>query len=758
MKTPKRSGSVLHLLGNGLLLSAASLGLLHTFLSLYPVIWDIDSTSSALEAIPAQQAAASIRTLTLLTLVFALLSLVVWSLPRFRWAAATLSLVGLAGAVLRFRLYLSDGAKWIVQAIVNMFADRVGWDSPVSCTFELPTEEYLPAIHLVLTLSMALLTFLLGWCIICARRGWLLLLLTLPCLLPGLLANCYPNWAYFTVLAACWCTMILSSLCRNAAPAARGRLTLITLPLSALLLWIIFSAVPQSTYTYPAWAGDAYDQLAGMAEFLFPTEDPIFDVSAPGRAPVSSTLGVDLSKAGPRNYTERTVLQISTKYSGPLYLRGTSYAGYTGVCWEPLDSTVYEEYLSAAGAEAPSPLLFLAQSRNAGQPYSITIRSVGSPTTRVYLPYALPNQNFSRLGLLADGDSSLRTRFPRSRNTAVFLPGALDLTNAVPGSDETIRTSMEIYEELVLDHYTRSDLSESLRTVLAELLGFYPPPEDQVNSRLAAARYVAEVLGQVCRYDLNTPQPPAGEDFVEYFLIDSRQGYCMHFATAATLMLREVGVPARYVDGYVAEAKAGRITNVPDSAAHAWVEIYLPGLGWYPVEVTPGYETAIASFAPDPTQSPTPTPAPTPTLTPKPTPPATSTPSVTPHPPPSGAWLPILGNPLSCACLALAVSAAFWLGQHLPKQQRLKRLHASDTNRSVLDGYRYLVRLSRWGGLVEPEVSKLAQKARFSQHTLTGEERRIVLIHFHRERLRIAQSLSPVKKLLFRYLWGVPRE
>ena len=43
MKTPKRIGSVLHLLGNGLLLSAASLGLLHTFLSLYPVIWTLFS-------------------------------------------------------------------------------------------------------------------------------------------------------------------------------------------------------------------------------------------------------------------------------------------------------------------------------------------------------------------------------------------------------------------------------------------------------------------------------------------------------------------------------------------------------------------------------------------------------------------------------------------------------------------------------------------------------------------------------------------
>lgn len=774
MNKPKRSGGFLQTLGNGLLLLASSLGLLHTFLSLYPVIWDIPrtpvfSSSSAVlfEAMLAEQTADSIRTLTLLTLVFALLSLIVWSLPRFRWAAAVLSLVGLTGAALRFRLYLPDGAKLIVQAINNLFADWVSWGSPVSYTFSLPQNKYLYAIHLVLALSMALLSFLLGWCIIRARRWCLVLLLTLPWLLPGLLADQYPNWICFTMLAACWCAMILSSLCRKAIPAARGGLTLLTLPLSALLLWSIFAAIPQDTYTYPAWAGNAYDQLAGIKDFLFPAEDPIFDGPAPGYVPASSTLGVDLSKAGPWNYTDRTVLQIDTKYSGQLYLRGTSYATYTGTSWEPPDSAVYEEYLSAAGDDAPSPLLFLSQNQSTGKTYSITVRHVASPSTRVYLPYVLIDQDFGQVGLLLHEDSALRTRFPRARSVAYFLPGALNLTGAAPESNEGFRTSMDAYEELVLEQYTRSDLSDSLRTTISDLLGFYPPIGEQVNVRLTAARYVAEVLARQCRYDPNTPQIPAGEDFVEYFLSESRQGYCMHFATAATLMLRELGVPARYVDGYVAEAKAGQITSVPDSAAHAWVEIYLPGLGWYPVEVTPGYEMALPSPAPESTPSPTPVPTPTttpsPTPTPKPTPTPsltpkpTPTPSAAPQPAPSGSWLPILRAAALRLGSALALLAALWLGQRLPKRHRLKRLHASDTNRAVLDGYRYLVRLSRWGGLVEPEVLELAQKARFSQYTLTEEERRVVLAHFHRERLRITQSLSPVKKALFRYLWGTPR-
>ena len=96
-------------------------------------------------------------------------------------------------------------------------------------------------------------------------------------------------------------------------------------------------------------------------------------------------------------------------------------------------------------------------------------------------------------------------------------------------------------------------------------------------------------------YNLDAGNPPKGEDFVEYFLFESGEGYCAHFASSAVLMLRYLGVPARYVTGYSASPGAFRMnedgtwsTVIEDEQAHAWAEIYLDEVGWIPVEMTPG--------------------------------------------------------------------------------------------------------------------------------------------------------------------------
>ncbi len=118
--------------------------------------------------------------------------------------------------------------------------------------------------------------------------------------------------------------------------------------------------------------------------------------------------------------------------------------------------------------------------------------------------------------------------------------------------------------------------------------------------RIRAAYGVIGWLRNWTKYSLELPELPDGEDPVEFFLGTSRQGYCMHYASAATLLLRELGVPARYVSGYVTdEFKKDELTGqyvsiVPDSNAHAWVEIYLEGIGWIPMEVTNGYSTPMA--------------------------------------------------------------------------------------------------------------------------------------------------------------------
>ncbi len=113
--------------------------------------------------------------------------------------------------------------------------------------------------------------------------------------------------------------------------------------------------------------------------------------------------------------------------------------------------------------------------------------------------------------------------------------------------------------------------------------------------RMNKAYQVADWMRRNTTYSLELPELPKGEDPIEFFLGTSRQGYCMHYAGASVMILRELGVPARYVSGYVAGSffynEETRMFEavVKDSAAHAWVEIYLEGIGWVPVEVTKGY-------------------------------------------------------------------------------------------------------------------------------------------------------------------------
>lgn len=95
-----------------------------------------------------------------------------------------------------------------------------------------------------------------------------------------------------------------------------------------------------------------------------------------------------------------------------------------------------------------------------------------------------------------------------------------------------------------------------------------------------------------------TKQPDANYDGVENFLNVTKEGYCVQFASAAALMLREIGIPARYVEGYIvtdfrrnlASASTQRYSaDVRDYHAHAWVEVYYDGIGWLNYEATPAY-------------------------------------------------------------------------------------------------------------------------------------------------------------------------
>ncbi|MFH1086311.1 MAG: transglutaminase domain-containing protein, partial [Chloroflexota bacterium] len=90
-------------------------------------------------------------------------------------------------------------------------------------------------------------------------------------------------------------------------------------------------------------------------------------------------------------------------------------------------------------------------------------------------------------------------------------------------------------------------------------------------------------------YDLTVEPPSLDADIVEYFLFDVKKGYCDYSATAMTVMLRAVGVAARYASGYsmgVYNEDVGAYV-VTQANSHAWTEVYFPGLGWVEFEPTP---------------------------------------------------------------------------------------------------------------------------------------------------------------------------
>lgn len=112
----------------------------------------------------------------------------------------------------------------------------------------------------------------------------------------------------------------------------------------------------------------------------------------------------------------------------------------------------------------------------------------------------------------------------------------------------------------------------------------------------STVREVADYLGSFAEYTKSPGKTPDGEDFVDYFLEENQQGYCVHFASAGVLFLRMNGIPARFVSGYIARPSEFEETEdgtyraeLDDSTAHAWAEVYVEGCGWLPAEMTPAY-------------------------------------------------------------------------------------------------------------------------------------------------------------------------
>lgn len=123
---------------------------------------------------------------------------------------------------------------------------------------------------------------------------------------------------------------------------------------------------------------------------------------------------------------------------------------------------------------------------------------------------------------------------------------------------------------------------------------FWDDYETDSDGIYSALNQIRQCLSSETTYTEMMPQISEGEDPIRWFLTEGKQGNDVYYAAAATEAFRAYGIPARYVEGYYLSAdqiqKEESGTNTLTGAdAHAWVEVYFDGVGWLPLDTTPGY-------------------------------------------------------------------------------------------------------------------------------------------------------------------------
>lgn len=325
------------------------------------------------------------------------------------------------------------------------------------------------------------------------------------------------------------------------------------------------------------------------------------------------------------DYRDKVVMtvQSDSEPEGNMYLR--SYYGdrYKNGKWNRTAdfSSLSNDYSNASELVAKENEIGIAScywgeysSERSPALVEYTITTNGMKTDYAYVPYGInPSKLKADSGVDISEDYVIKKR-KRDDEVTVFAVSQSffngDMENVTLIPDQCAVENSVFYEEyndFVRDHYIGAPKQDGIVELDGRLLlenaglsrdmlykdGYVA----NVNgNRILAAQFVQEFLtSKSFKYSKNPPSANGG-DIVENFLENSKEGFCVHFASAGTMLLRQMGCPARYASGYVVkESDFKQVKNrvytseVKDSQSHAWVEIYLDDFGWVPVEMTPGY-------------------------------------------------------------------------------------------------------------------------------------------------------------------------
>ncbi len=589
------------------------------------------------------------------------------------WSVVPVLLWVAVAAWLAFDGVLLESAEGLAYSLTEVYSKGYGW--PVLRWTDVPIEEHIAEIPVILTLLGSLLSLCAGWSL--CRGESVIPALLVSCMMLSLcfvVTDKVPDTAWvFCVFFAGAMLLIPGALRLENEPEGR-KLTAAALVPVFLCVLLLFAFVPKNGYNgdvrAKAWT-KAIVQTLRLDEIWEKLTGEVFSDG------VNTVGSVDLSLVGKQSYLDTEYLTVKSPTDGVLYLRSRALDTYDGRSW------------TDSGDRAG--LIW---------PYKDQLESLGEVeiSTRyahamMYLPYYTTSMDMTNYPAGKKNEYKL-TGYSV---TCSRMPSEAEFAKMYPNEDMEHMFALETGSLLTLPDSTHRWARQTVQDITGG-----------IKSQYHIAKAIERHVENSPAYNLDTARMPMGEkDFARWFLEESDTGYCIHYATTAAVLLRAAGIPCRYVTGYLVQTKAGEEVKVLDSDAHAWVEYYLPGFGWTVLEATPAGSTETPT---EPTETePVETTAPVSNMGGA----DPGKPQLQKEATPSLWWAVVLAG------FVLLVIFQWRLRVSILN----KRLGAGDTNRQTLARWVALERICR---LLKEDPAEdclvLAQKAKYSQYAMTDEE------------------------------------
>lgn len=302
-------------------------------------------------------------------------------------------------------------------------------------------------------------------------------------------------------------------------------------------------------------------------------------VSSKRDLPVHS-FGEVLPLQGKVNLSSEPLMEVTATNQGNL--RGAVYDRYIGTGWLISDITVQSVIGITVEAAEFGTQLSQSQTR---RPIRLEVNVLGSAPNGRLLSFGDPiTTDVSGSLLLGANAEDVVGIAPQDRleeGDEYVVVGSISAATI----DTILATEVE-YPPAIRSRYTQlpDDLPEAIGELARSLSGGRHP--------LSIARTIEAYLRTSYAYSLNVPDAPPLRDEVDYFLFDSKAGNFNHHASAMTVLLRTLDIPARVAVGFVLEPKnfdeATKAYRLSERDAWAWTEVYFPSLGWVEFNPTSG--------------------------------------------------------------------------------------------------------------------------------------------------------------------------